>query len=69
MAVHELLRPEKLNVILARTVKGNVRTRSLIDGIDYRSIVVRFFVELSQLTIHRKLKKHPGKMGSEPDSN
>ena len=58
---------EKLNVILARTVKENVRTRSLINGIDYRSIVVQSFVELSQ-RIHGKSKKNMGTMGSEPES-
>ena len=35
---------------------------------DYRSTVVRFIVELSQLTLHKKLEKHLGKIGSEPDS-
>ena len=45
-----------------------MRTRSLIDGIDFRSIEVQFFVEIFQLTIHRKSKKYLEKMGSEPNS-
>lgn len=49
-------------MILARIVKENVRTRSLINGIDYRSIVVQSFVELSQ-RIHGKSKKNMGEDG------